>query len=718
MKDDKYYFGEMNLYCAGVFDGTVHFKTDELLFRYVDEKSRFLGTPQKPVVKDFMTLPFEAIHQKCPLYTKADWSGDEVILENGELYSKYYEINGQIDGQTQTAVVWAQRKAAPAIDIVTRGGQVIAFMRAYRYGLEIAVVKGLEKLTPLVNYDDASLSAPEYGIDNLGISQAVMRDGIKLAQRVLVPFLPGKEQARWPVIMVRSCYTKERMQYHLSKYVNKGYAVVMQDVRGRGDSEGELDPFAFERDDSADTIDWIIRQPWSNGMVGTWGASYLGHVVVQGATSGHPNLKCVINEVNVGSPFIDTVRRGGGLCSEPLLCWALAQAGGQRPNMFYMSDQVDWEPIIDIRPIKDIAKKVLGEPANDLWEKWTRYDEENEWWQRSNFTRNFHQVKAPMMVISGWYDGDSLGISETWRALTKHDVAGRRIILGPWEHQPNTTRDVEGVAFGNNAVIYTFDINNLRWFDHYLKGTDNGIETEPRATYYVVGENKWHTSAEWTPAESTVMNCYLDSDGHANSVHGDGMLSWTVPERNGCDQYFYNPETPLSNLISREVGHRSPINYKGHELREDMLVYTTDPFDNDLTIAGEISAEFYASSSAKDTDWIFRLLDVDEHGNARKLSENVIRAKFRNGFDTIRLLEADKVEAYTLLMENNAWQVPKGHRLRVHVQSSARNLIFPNSNTGASPFAEDEISVVAKNRIYHGMQYPSHIKLPVLNYNK
>ena len=167
----------------------------------------------------------------------------------------------------------------------------------------------------------------------------------------------------------------------------------------------------------------------------------------------------------MGSPFIDTVRRGGALCSQPLLCWALAQSSGQRPNMYYMSDEVDWAPMMDIRPLSSLAEKVLGTPKNDLWKKWTTHDEENVWWQRSDFTRNFHRVKVPMMVISGWYDGDGLGVSETWRGLTKYDVPGRRIVLGPWEHGPNTTPDVEGVADGNNALIYNVEIKKLRWYD-------------------------------------------------------------------------------------------------------------------------------------------------------------------------------------------------------------------------------------------------------------
>jgi putative CocE/NonD family hydrolase len=317
-----------------------------------------------------------------------------------------------------------------------------------------------------------------------------------------------------------------------------------------------------------------------------------------------------------------------------------------------------------------------------------------------------------MLVISGWYDGDGLGVSETWRGLSKYDVPDRRIILGPWAHGPNTSRDVEGVALGNNAIVYNFDITNLRWYDHYLKGIANKVNAEPRATYYVVGENQWHTSGDWSPAEGRVKNCYLGGL-NANSSNGGGTLAWENRAEEADDTYIYDPALPFEDLNSKQVGKRSPINYKGHELRTDMLVYTSVPLDTDLTIAGEISAEFYASSSAKDTDWVLRLLDVDGEGNARQLSENLIRAKFRNGFEKIELLEPGKVEKYTLQMESNGWQVPAGHRLRLHVQSSAVNIVFPNTNTGASPFTDTAL-VIAENKIYHGGRYPSHIKIPVL----
>ncbi|MDR1600105.1 MAG: CocE/NonD family hydrolase [Oscillospiraceae bacterium] len=703
----------LELYCAGVFEGYAVFGEGGPTFAYVDQKSRFLGTPQKPIHSgDWLGLPFDKLFGKRGEYNGADWSGETVTLPCGDVYSRHVLIDGMVGGEPMSGQVWAQRKADPAIDIVTAAGRVVAFIYTHRYGMEIAVEKGFEPLTPLAQYEDPALklSRPVYGVDCMGISTSTMRDGVKLAQRVFLPY-PRADGQKFPTILVRSCYTKERMQFKLSKYVNKGYALVTQDVRGRGDSEGELDPFYQERGDSADTIDWIIRQDWSDGGVGTWGASYLGHTVAQGAASGHPNLLCVVNEVNVGSPFYDTVRRGGALCSEPLLCWALAQSAGQRPDMRYMSGEVDWPAILAKRPIKDIARQVLGSVHNDLWAKWTAHDEEDEWWQRSSLTRHFDKVRAPMLVVSGWYDGDGLGVSETWRNLTRHDVPGRRLILGPWAHNPNTFRDIGDVPLGDNAIVYNFDITNLRWYDHYMKGVDNGVDREPRATYYVVNENQWHTSGEWNPAEGETVPLYLGGV-RANSVNGAGALSWSNPADEAGDTYRYDPEIPHSAPKS-ELDGRTPINYKGHELRNDMLVYTSEPLPENLTIAGEISARFHASSSARDTDWLIRLLDVDESGNARQLSQNLIRAKFRGGWDRIDLLEPGRIERYTLLMESNGWRVNAGHRLRVHIQSSLKELVFPNPNTGEPPF-DETTSVPADNTIWHGGRYASFINLPVI----
>lgn len=314
-----------------------------------------------------------------------------------------------------------------------------------------------------------------------------------------------------------------------------------------------------------------------------------------------------------------------------------------------------------------------------------------------------------MFVISGWYDGDSPGVSETWRLLTEHDVPNRKIWLGPWEHGPNRARDLEGTAFGEDAVVYDYDVNVLRWFDHYLKVVQNGINEEPRARYYVVGENKWRTSEDWTPEEAAVTPFYLGSDGRANSAFGDGKLSITQPQQDSKpDVYVYNPSDPVV-----DSGERIPENRRTIELRQDVVCYTSETLVESITIAGELSAILYASSSAVDTDWVVALSDVDEADNSILLSSYIFRAKYRHGYDKPELLTPGQVERFDIFMPNIAHQFPVGHRIRFSITSSSKFVAFPNSNTGLNPYDDPE-PILATQTIHHSEQYPSHVLLPVL----
>ncbi len=633
--------------------------------------------------------------------------GEEVILDNGDLYKKHLHYQATLDDKSLTSQVWALRRDT-ALDVVTVDGEIIAFVCPNRNGMEMLVKEDFEKLTPLVVYDDPLLSKPEYGINDCGTYMVAMRDGVKLATDVYIPEGIEKGQ-KLPTILIRTCYDRNGKKEFLMRWVNKGYAVVNQDVRGRADSEGELVPFYHERDDGSDTIDWIIQQDWSDGFVGMWGASYLGYVVAAASTSGHPNLKAVVNEVNVGSPFTDTVRRGGTVCSWPLLSWTLAQSVGTRTDFsIFAGEAVNVEEAVDARPIKEIPRKIIGRNSGP-WDLWSEHPEYDEFWDNCTYSKRGGNVTVPMFVISGWYDGDGPGVSETWRMLSEHDVPNRKIWLGPWEHNPNRARDLHGSGFSNDAVVYHYDVQVLRWFDRFLKGIDNGIEQEPRAAYYVVGENKWRTSNDWTPEEATVTKFYLASNGHANSSFGDGVLQTSRPGQQPEDEFTYNPKTPFDFSGSREPELLNKL-----EFRNDILVYSSEMLREDLVIAGELSAEIFASSTGLDTDWVVTLSDVDEQGNSIFLSDYIMRAKYRNGFEAPELLTPGKVEKYHIFMQNIAHTFKKGHRIRFSITSSSKYVAFPNPNTGHHPYHDSE-ALIVKQSIFHNENCQSHVKLPVLS---
>lgn len=312
-----------NLYCAGVYEGKIRFAEKGIMHAKVDARRRTQMQENVLQERTPYILPFAKIKMSLVHYAEAIWQGDEVTLGNGDLYARHVrytafmaeqvgeagragepgglgepEGEGQKDqkgpegagrpdrpGKEVTSQVWAMRKDT-ALDIVTVDGRIIAFVAPNRYGMEVLVAEGYEALTPLVVYEDPLLSKPEFGVNDLGTFLIPMRDDVRLATDVYLP--EGFQSAQGlPTILIRTCYDRNLRKEFFKRWANKGYAVVNQDVRGRADSEGELVPFYYERDDSADTIDWIVSQEWSNGDVGMWGASYLGYVVTAASTSGH-----------------------------------------------------------------------------------------------------------------------------------------------------------------------------------------------------------------------------------------------------------------------------------------------------------------------------------------------------------------------------------------------------------------------------------------------
>jgi putative CocE/NonD family hydrolase len=268
------------------------------------------------------------------------------------------------------------------------------------------------------------------------------------------------------------------------------------------------------------------------------------------------------------------------------------------------------------------------------------------------------------------------------------------------------------LEFGNNAVDYDFDTRIIRWFDRYLKGILNGEDQKPRATYYVTGENQWYTSDDWMPTEAKLVNLYLHSQGHANSLNGDGSIVLSPPAE-GTDSYVYDPEFPCGGEGDEtDDGFVCPYHCNSRHIRNDVLVYDY-PLENDVAIAGPLYAELYAASSAVDTDFFVRVSDVDEKGTARNVSFGLLRAEFRHGWDKPELLTPGKVEKYAMEMYFNGMVFKKGHHIRIDISSSELVEAFPNTNTGIDPYT-DPTPVKATQTIYHSERYPSHVKLPVL----
>lgn len=699
-------------YRTGVYEGRFTFGDKQLLWCAVDPLSRaqLKVIPFEAKMKESL-FNFEKLYENVADYANTTWEGEKVLLPDGTRYNRYLPISGIVNGKTVEAQLWARRGAPPIMDVVTLDGEIIAFVMPGRISSEMLILEGYEDVTPFKKYADPLLSKVEYGIRPLGNQWAPTRDGVNLATEVFLPE-GGEPGQKFPTIVIRTCYGKSRDLPRATHWVNRGYAFVIQDVRGRSDSDGELVPFYYERDDAYDLFSWIAEQPWSDGNIGMWGASYLGYTTTAAATSGHPNLKTAISEVNVGSPFfMDTVRRGGAVCSWPLLCWTLGQSVSNRTDFeVFGGITVDPQKAVKIRPITEIATQTIGKRSH-IWDTWAKHYRYDDFWRQCDNTLHSKNIKIPMLILSGWHDGDAMGVQETWRFLTENDTPGRRIILGPWPHALNNFRDCLDMEYGDNAIDYDFDTRTIRWFDRYLKNIPNGEDQKPRATYYVggEGENQWYDSDDWNPVESTLKELYFDSDGRANSMYGDGRLLTAPKDGNNYDSYVYDPE----NVASGD-GRFEPSVLNSMQARQDCLVYQTDTLTEAVAVAGNLSAKFYAASSAVDTDFFVTVSDVDEKGVARKISTNGIRAEFRNWPEVpSELLTPGKVEEFNIYLMFAGHVFQPGHKIRVDIMSADDMVFFPNTNTGIDPYIDPK-PILATQKIYHGAEYPSCVRLPIL----
>ena len=607
--------------------------------------------------------------------------------------------------------VWCERKKKNPLDVVFVEGELVGFVVTGRESNVVLVKKGYEEYTPLRIWNEKIMSKDDYGVEFKGTFMVPMEDGVRLATDV---WLPRGSTGKFPTILIRTPYGKGLYSKSHFKYVKRGYAVVIQDVRGREDSEGEWIPMHFELEDGDDSINWIASQNWCDGNVGMIGGSYGGFVQWAAAASGNPNLKAIISIVTAGSPFVDLPRKGGAFASG-MLAWtfSVAEQKFKPENM----NRDDWDKVVNMRPLAAIPEASLGKNVK-FWDQWMEHEKNDEFWSKSNWHQYKDVINVPAMIVSGWFDDNGMGTTEALDVIADYHPEHKKVILGPWLHNSNSTRDSHGGKFGNNALRYDLDYQYLAWFDKHLKGMANGLEPEEAVEYYTTGDNTWRKSKNWIPDEVEYLPLFFTSDGKAHSALGNGRLMFEETDQESCDAFAYDPKNPAPYLIDMSENElQVPGNYKEADLREDTLAYSTPPLEEELTVVGDLYVEFYAASSARDTDWVVKITDVDTEGNSIKLADGVLRSKFRNGFDRIDLLEPGKIEKYVIRTSKMGNTFKKGHRIRLTITSSADNLIFPNSNTGED-FGFGTSFITANQKILSGGSYPSLVRLPVLKENQ
>ena len=568
----------------------------------------------------------------------------------------------------------------------------------------------------------SGVSQPQYEVIYEANVRAPMRDGIMLSSDIWRPDAEG----RFPVILSRTAYDNNTPVYDtLGRfYAARGYVYVVQDCRGRYDSDGVWRNTIFEDKDGYDTIEWCAAQPWSTGKTGMRGISYVGFTQWLAATQQPPHLTCLFSYGSPCSVYGDTWFSYGTFYLMDCITWAVLMQGRVRQNI----GLYDWLEVVEHLPIIEMDDN-LGHQIS-YWDELLSHPTFDEYWRGQSVAHLFDKIAVPAVSVSGWYDDGQHGTLNNYLGMVESGGSelarkNQKLIMGYWRHggpypgMGNNYTSLGVLDFGKGAF---FDLMQyeLRWFDRWLKDIDNGIDREPNVKLFIMGDNVWRDENEWPPARAQHTPYYLHSGGNSNTLNGDGLLNTEKPGDEPPDEYDYDPADPVPS--SRGGGgarggiSADPMDQRPQEQRSDVLVYTSDVLGEDMEVTGPVKVILYASSSARDTDFCAKLVDVYPDGSAINVcyaASGFITARFRNGMEKEELIEPGRIYRYEINLRPTANVFKKGHRLRVEVSSSDFPVFNRNLNTGLNPFTTTEM-VVAHQTIHHDSDHPSHIILPVI----
>ena len=537
-----------------------------------------------------------------------------------------------------------------------------------------------------------------------------MRDGTHLAADIYRPC----RGTRFPVLLLRTPYLKSREDLvgRARYFSERGYAFVIQDVRGRGDSDGRFYPFAHEAEDGYDSLTWAGRQSWSTGKVGMIGSSYSAWTQWLCAPLGNQYLKAMLAESS-GPDFFDQLPYSRGVLSLPMLPWAVYVNGRVNQSI----EGIDWNSLLSRRPLS-MLDAMCGRHLQ-AWQDWLRHERYDAYWQKMSFADQMDRIRVPVFHVTGWYDDVLVGSLLNFKSLKsshRKELVPQKLLIGPWPHKANSTSRFGAIDFGPNGLI---DLNGLelRWFDYWLRGIENGILEEAPVQLFVLGENTWRDEADWPLRDACNVKFYFHSNGHANSRMGDGRLDTNLPGHEPPDVYYYDPGDPVPFIMESgfaQVG--GPDDYREVETRPDILVYTTDPLEADIEVTGPIVVTLYAASSARDTDFTAKLLDVFPDGYAMRLTDGIVRARFRKSIRRPTTIAPGRIYEYQIDCWATSNLFRKGHGIRVEISSSAFPKFEPNLNTGR-PIVSACKGIRATQTVSHDKSYPSFITLPVVRRN-
>jgi hypothetical protein len=527
------------------------------------------------------------------------------------------------------------------------------------------------------------------------------RDGTTLMSFVGRPLGEGP----FGVVMERTPYLRIDTANAIF-WASRGYIYVKQDVRGRGGSGGVLDMNAMQEQDGYDAVEWAGTLPGTNGRVGMIGRSNPGLYTWYAAIARPPHLAAIAPVVATADPirlvpYIDMV------FSPTIVPWLCLTAVKETLSDISNVDEVaafNHLPVID-------AAEMAGCPRPQFWDDWFDHQRLDDYWRGLSIEARLDRVEVPVLGIAGWYD-DARGTIRNFSVMDT--IAGHpplRVVMDPGAHKGI---DYVNGDFGPMARLDHRALQ-LRWFDRWLKGIENGMDTEPTLDLFIMGDDTWRQESEWPLARTVWTDFYLHSGGAANTTAGDGTLDTTAPDDEPADTYAYDPGDPTPYLVdARELELNLNEDYaQVHASRRDVLAYTTAPLDHETEITGPMSATLWAATDARDTDWNVMLLHVYPDGRALRVQDGVMRARFRNGFDRPTLLTPGQAQRYDIDLWFTGIVIPAGHRLRVVVSSAAFPKYDRNLNTGGDN-ERDSTYVTAHQTVLHDAAHPSHVRLPII----
>jgi putative CocE/NonD family hydrolase len=581
-----------------------------------------------------------------------------------------------------------------------------------------------------------------------------MRDGIRLSTDIFRP----KGNQKVPVIFSKTPYNfnswrdgemSTRTYQSALQAVKRGYAYVVQNERGRYFSEGEWDILGPPTTDGYDAIDWMSKQPWCNGKVATYGCSSTAEWQMAVAALDHPAHAAMIpmgfgaGVGRVGEYYEQGNWYRGGAVQMLFIAWLYGVQNDEiRPsfpkdatqeqlirNSRYFDlaperPRVDWSEGLAHLPAQDIIKNVNG-PVG-VFEDMIRRKPNDPQWYKGGLYHDDMPFGVPSFWFVSWYDvasSPNIALFNHVRENGEPDVKDNQyLVIAPTLHC-RYTRATENTIVGERSVgdaRLNYDSLFAGWYDHWLKGENNNgfLENLPRVQYYTMGSNQWQSSETWPPKGAEMNTFYLNSNGKANSLFGDGQLTMEPPKKDMSDAYSYDPHNPVPSYggnvcCTGNAVEGGAFDQSQMETRNDILVYTTEPLEEGVEVSGFIETTLYVSSDAKDTDFTIKLIDVDEEGRAYNLDETILRARYREGYDKEVFMKDGEVYKLDLTPMSTSNYFAKGHRIRIEVSSSNFPRFDRNLNTGGNNFDESE-GVVAHNKIHHSEKYPSQIRLPIV----